>query len=119
MDLRYFDLSEFASPDVPGSGTQMNEEFLIKIDKARHIAGIPFIINSGFRSNKHNREVGGVDGSAHTKGLASDIKAENSRNRYKILTACHEVGFNRIGVADTYIHVDMDHSKSGNVIWTY
>jgi zinc D-Ala-D-Ala carboxypeptidase len=50
MNLRYFDLNEFDSPDVPGSGAEMDDEFLIKLDKARHIAGIPFIVNSGYRS---------------------------------------------------------------------
>ena len=29
------------------------------------------------------------------------------------------VGFNRIGIAGTFIHVDLDFDKSQNVIWTY
>ena len=30
-----------------------------------------------------------------------------------------QVGFNRIGIADTFIHVDDDKDKSQQVIWTY
>ena len=30
-----------------------------------------------------------------------------------------EVGFTRIGVGNTFIHVDIDENKSSNVIWTY
>jgi len=29
------------------------------------------------------------------------------------------VGFNRIGIADTFIHVDDDRNKACGVIWTY
>jgi len=29
------------------------------------------------------------------------------------------VGFTRIGVADTFIHVDLDTNKQHNLIWTY
>jgi len=30
-----------------------------------------------------------------------------------------EVGFTRIGIGNTFIHVDIDKDKSQNVIWTY
>jgi hypothetical protein len=30
-----------------------------------------------------------------------------------------KAGFNRIGIADTFIHVDNDPGKAENVIWTY
>jgi hypothetical protein len=42
-----------------------------------------------------------------------------SSDRYKLLCALIEVGFNRIGVAKSFIHVDVDKNKSKNVIWTY
>ena len=70
---KYFNLSEFDSPDQAGSGAYMNPDFLRKLDKARGIAGIPFRINSGYRTEAHNRKVGGVNDSAHLKGLAVDI----------------------------------------------
>jgi hypothetical protein len=37
----------------------MDKHFLRLLDNARQIAGIPFKINSGFRTPKHNEKVGG------------------------------------------------------------
>mgnify|MGYP003656016932 CR=1 FL=1 len=76
----------------------MNEDFLAKLDEAREYANIPFIINSAYRSPEH---------------------PEDSRTRFLILDALLAVGFNRIGIADTFIHVDSDLDKSQSVIWTY
>ena len=98
---------------------KMDVDFLAKLDKAREHAGIPFVINSAYRSPEHNAKVGGTPNSSHLKGLAVDIRCNNSVNRFKVLNALIANGFNRIGIADTFIHVDLDLSKSANVIWTY
>lgn len=116
----YFNYSEFDSPDLPGSGHRyMNPEFLKMLDNARHYAGVPFKINSGYRSKEHNFRIGGSKQSSHMKGLAADISAKSSLYRYKIINALLAAGFTRIGIADTFIHVDMDTDKVQNVIWTY
>ena len=65
--MNFFTLNEFESPDLPGSGNKMDQEFLRKIDKAREIANIPFTINSGYRTQKHNLKVGGVFASSHNE----------------------------------------------------
>ena len=46
MDARFFVSSEFDSPDLPGSGELMCEEFISALDSCRFEAGIPFVINS-------------------------------------------------------------------------
>lgn len=97
----------------------MNADFLNKLDEAREIANIPFIINSAYRSPEHNAKIGGKPNSSHLKGLAVDISVTNSRQRFIVLNALLEVGFTRIGIADTFIHVDLDSEKSKDVIWTY
>ena len=74
----------------------MNVDFLAKLDEAREYANIPFI-----------------------KGLAVDIKVNDSRQRFLVLDSLIAVGFTRIGIAGTFIHVDSDFDKSQNVIWTY
>ena len=96
----------------------MNVEFLAKLDKAREFAGIPFIINSAYRSPKHPESIKNPT-SSHIKGLAVDISVRDSVTRFKVLNALIAVGFNRIGIAGTFIHVDLDLDKSQNVIWTY
>lgn len=119
MNLKHFQLSEFDSPDQPGSGVEMKSSFLIKIDRARGIAGIPFSINSGFRTEGHNKSVGGKIDSSHLKGMAADIAVEGSRERYMIMIACLKAGFTRIGIADGFIHVDNDPDKPSKLIWNY
>ena len=96
----------------------MNKDFLFVLDEAREFAGIPFVINSAYRSPKHPLSIKNPS-SSHIKGLAVDIKATDSVTRFKIVKALIEVGFTRIGIADTFIHVDLDLDKTQNVIWTY
>ena len=119
MIMKHFDLSEFDSPDEPGSGKNMDGVLLEMLDQAREYAGIPFNINSGFRSKTHNARVGGVEDSSHTKGHAVDISCRDSRSRWLIVNALMIAGFNRIGIASTFIHVDNDPTKDENVIWKY
>mgnify|MGYP000032029474 FL=1 len=97
---------------------KMDVDFLVKLDKAREFAKVPFVINSAYRSPEHAESIKNPT-SSHIKGLAVDIKATDSRTRYKVLNALMHVGFNRIGIADTFIHVDDDKDKSQQVIWTY
>ena len=79
---------------------------------------VPFVINSAYRSPEHSLSIKNPT-SSHNKGLAVDISAKDSRTRGLILDALRAVGFNRIGIADTFIHVDLDMDKSQNVTWLY
>ena len=97
----------------------MDLKFLVRLDWARSIAEIPFRITSGFRCPKHNKEIGGRPNSSHLRGLAADIACSNSEERYKIINALIMVGFKRIGIADSFIHVDYDLTKPQGVIWVY
>ena len=117
--LKHFKLSEFDSPDEKGSGAKMDEKFLTKLDAAREIANEPFKINSGYRTPERNKKAGGKPNSSHLSGLACDIKITSSKHRYRVVEALMIVGFNRIGIADTFVHVDDDTSKVQEVIWTY
>ena len=96
----------------------MNADFLNKLDEAREYAGIPFVINSAYRSATHPLSIKNPT-SSHIKGLAVDISVKDSNTRFKVLDALIAVGFTRIGIANSFIHVDMDFDKSQNVIWTY
>ncbi len=124
MTLKNFKLEEFDSPDFKGSGKNMDADFIQLLDRARTEAGIPFKINSGYRTESHNRKVGGKPkttaskGSSHMYGLAADIGCTDSNTRSKILAALVTVGFRRIGIANTFLHVDMDNDKP-NAIWLY
>ncbi len=75
------------------------------------------IITSGYRCEAHNREVDGVEDSAHMKGLAADIKCEDSSYRFLLITALMKVGFKRIGIYNSFIHCDLDETKDQKVMW--
>ena len=116
-EIKYFDLSEFDSPDDNDSGDNMDINFVRKLDEAREIAAIPFKVNSGYRTPFHNTKVGGVKDSSHIKipCCAVDIKAEDSRTRFLIISAAIQVGINRIGIGNNFIHLDADKTKSQDV----
>ena len=116
---KYFKLSEFQSPDRPGSGELMEHEVVQALDIARDIYGYPMVISSGFRSIEANRACGGSPKSSHLLGYAVDIAITNSRRRFLLLEALLDAGFNRIGVSEDFIHVDMDPNKTPNALWTY
>tara|TARA_R110000765_G_scaffold172147_1_gene276968 strand:- start:298 stop:663 length:366 start_codon:yes stop_codon:yes gene_type:complete len=118
-NMEYFNINEFDSPDEIGSGKLMNEEFLQMLVEARRRASTAFNITSGYRTPNHNLSVGGVLNSSHTKGMAADIKCNNSAKRSVIVKSLLDAGFTRIGIANNFIHVDNDSSKVQNVIWVY
>jgi len=117
IQMRHFEIEEFDSPDLTNSGGQMKVKFLRMIDECRERAGIPFRLNSGYRTKAHNESVGGVSDSAHTRGWAADISAGNMDIKIKIVRAARSVGFNRFGIYDSFIHLDCDPAKSLNVAW--
>ena len=99
----------------------MKDEFLKKLDLARELAGVPFVITSGFRCEKHNRAVGGKPNSAHTRGFAADIAAGDSLTRAKIVFGLIEAGFRRIGLdfGRGFVHADCDPEKPSPRLWGY
>ena len=119
MKFKYFEYKHFDSPDMPRSGELVSDELISMLDVARKKYGKPIIPNSGYRTIEHNAKVGGKPTSSHLKALAVDIACSNSTDRFKLEGILREVGFKRIGMGSTFIHVDIDKDKSQNVLWTY
>jgi len=95
----------------------MQETFLHRLDIARFHSGVPYIVNSAYRSVEHEKSKGRDGTSSHTKGLAVDLRATNSRTRFKIIEGLLKAGFTRIGVYNWGIHVDEDYEKDQEVIF--
>lgn len=89
-----------------------------RLDEARHIANVPFIINSAYRTKEYELSKGRSSTSSHCKGCAVDLRCTNSTARLHILTGLIQAGFTRIGIASTFIHVDYDKEKD-SAIWIY
>ena len=97
----------------------MLPQFIHKLDHLRAACGFPFNITSGYRSIKHSAERSkAVPGGTHSQGIAADIYVNGGRQRMQIVKHAAALGFNGIGVAKSFVHVDMrDGDKS--VLWCY
>lgn len=109
MAYRYFKESEIQG---------LNNELVAKLDTARHVAGVPFVIKSGKRSEGENEQAGGVEDSSHVAGLAVDIRLgqwvegyPRNHARFCMMKGLMAAKFDRIILYSAHIHVDVDQSK--------
>lgn len=121
---KWFKMSEFDSPDQPGSGELMEPAVVQALDIARDIYGFPMVVTSGFRTIEYNRQLieqgyNASPKSSHLLGWAVDIAVPNSERRFLMLEALLDAGFHRIGVGDSFIHADLDPNKTPNCLWVY
>jgi len=98
------------------------------LQKARTIAKVPFVINSGCRCPVHNSKVSSASSGDHVTDANNlcfgvDIASVNTRNRYIILSSLIQVGFDRIGLHDRFIHAGIGKVQGGrgdaDVVWFY
>ncbi len=105
--MKYFKYSEFDSPDLKGSGREyMDPHFLDALDIIRDEYGKPMKVNSGYRTEAHNKSVGGVENSQHRYGLAADIHIDNQIQGDKLEKLAKEHLVGGIGRYNTFIHID-------------
>lgn len=115
---RFFKECEFVQA-VPGcSLSDMHPELLERLDYARSLYGKPIQINSAYRSIEYERKRGRAGSSSHCKGLAVDVKCFDSADRLGLVQSFLRAGFRRIGIAKSFIHVDIDSSKP-KCLWLY
>ena len=122
--MRYFNYTEFDSPDELGSGKNMSPKILEMLDLAREKYDKPIKITSGYRTQAYNEDLKArgykaSKNSSHLKGLAVDIHCNNSKDRFELVDILLDVGFRRIGIANTFKHADIDEDKPTHLIWTY
>lgn len=143
-----FTSSEFDSRLEPGSGKNMKQSTLQKLNKAREIYNDKMSITSGYRVEadyirlkKLGYQV--AKNSAHFKGYAVDIRptagltaladiqgrlSVEERNKRRVaelakwkrfFQSLWDAGFRRFGIMRNTIHVDDDPSKVNNIMWRY
>ena len=117
------DFSVFDSKDITGSGRCIDRSLLKRLQLLEKRTGYPVLnnITSAVRSRYWNKKVGGVSNSAHliTKCKAVDIHAPTRAIRNLLVVQAYNLGFTRIGVGKTFVHLDVDQSKPQYVAWGY
>jgi zinc D-Ala-D-Ala carboxypeptidase len=100
----------FTSEEVQG----LQGNLPAMLDQARGIAGIPFIITSGYRTPDQEAALkGGVSQSAHCLGLAVDLACSDDHSLQLMLKGLLAAGFARIGIyhdgkfQPTHLHADI------------
>lgn len=116
MDIDYFAPAEFARCVPSCSKEQMDDGFLKRLNKARRMAGLPFVLNSAYRSSEYDMQKGRTGNSFHCKGRAVDIKCLDSSSRAVMVSSLIRAGFNGIGISNTFIHVD---DRPLKCMWLY
>lgn len=121
MLSKNFSRAEFACRCTCGAD-DISMDLVRRLQEVRDALGEPMRITSGIRCASHNGSpsVGGSVGSSHLSGngTAVDIACDNSVYRQKLLTALMPV-MDRVGIAKTFIHCDVDPNKTAGVVWLY
>ena len=111
--MKWFEEKEFACkccgqlPLSTGSGQapRENVKALVSevLDPVREKLGMPIVVNSGYRCERHNKDVGGVRNSQHLRGEAADVSCADLP-RLKALII--ENGkFDQLITYPTFLHV--------------
>jgi zinc D-Ala-D-Ala carboxypeptidase len=82
------------------------------LEELRALAGKPVVIHDGYRCANHNQEVGGVNDSEHTRGLAADINIPglSLQQMYDLALGVSDFVQGGIGAYDQgFLHVDVRH----------
>lgn len=116
MEIDYFAPYEFIRCVPSCTKGQMDIDFLKRLNKARRIAGIPFILNCAYRSSDYDKSKGRTGNSFHCVGRAVDIKCLDSSSRAVMVSSLIRAGFHGIGISNTFIHVD---DRPLKCMWLY
>jgi len=101
---------DFQPSEIACRGTGelvVNERAMDMLQELRTRLGKPIHINSGYRSIKHNRAVGGAKGSKHLAGIAFDCRMA-SHDPQAFMATARAVGFKGIGEYPVlgFCHID-------------
>ena len=116
-DIRNFKAEEFVCPHC---GDVVIDPVLIALlQEFRDRIGRPVIITSAYRCEEHNRAIGGVPNSAHTRGYAVDVAIPDSSFRHALVEFLIRNEVTRFGIAEDFVHFDLDPDKPQEVVWVY
>lgn len=101
--MKYFTIAELCrsnTADRLGIDNRCKEEHATNLmalvnnvlDPLREAYGKPITVNSGYRCEKLNKQVGGAKTSDHLKGMAADITGGNPKENKRLFALIQELG---------------------------
>jgi uncharacterized protein YcbK (DUF882 family) len=89
----------------------LDNEVLGKYNQLQEETGCTFVISSGHRTPRKNKEVGGADNSYHLYGKAIDVVPKTCRySIFRLAQIAHKY-FNGVIYYDKHIHLDIRKDK--------
>ena len=122
-----FTWAEFASKDgaeMPAAVKQNIKKLAQNLEVIRSYFNLPIKINSGWRSEAHNRKIGGVKNSTHVKGKAADITVKGKtaaevQNGIEILINAGKISQGGLGKYPNFTHYDIKINHANFVIFFF
>ena len=109
QDTKNFKVTEFACKCC--GENHIDQRVINMAQIIRDELDVPVRVNSGYRCEEHNRRVGGVKGSKHTKGQAADLACKlGADTMFETVKKLHAQG--KLPDLDycikykTFIHID-------------
>ena len=109
VDTKNFKVSEFACKHC--GKNLIDQRVLNMAQELRDYLGVPVKVNSGYRCETHNKNVGGVKNSKHVQGKAADLSCSlGSAKMFEAVKALRNQG--KLQDMDycikykTFIHID-------------
>jgi len=89
------------------------------LERVRADAGIPMVITGSWRARKGPKRKSAHQTNSKGEYHGVDVRVRGSRQRFLILRAALRAGFNRIGVYNMHLHLDVAKGVGfdQNVIW--
>jgi len=113
----YFTTGEFTCPcgscTFGSKESDIDKRLIDKLNILRILYGSPLVVTSGARCAQYNAEEGGAVNSAHLphsqtgQCRAADILVAGGLHRHELVTLAQKVGFERIGIAKHFLHLDV------------
>lgn len=106
-----FNSNEFDCKCKECTQTKIDPLLVAFLQKIRTYFNAPVTINSGYRCENHNANVGGAKNSRHTKGQAADISVKGAEPK-QVAKYAESIGVLGIGLYDSFVHIDTRITKS-------
>ncbi|HFQ4959217.1 TPA: D-Ala-D-Ala carboxypeptidase family metallohydrolase [Vibrio vulnificus] len=96
---------------------QCDAQALQALQAVREELGFPLTVTSAYRCKRHPSEAKKSKPGTHNRGTAFDIALPYGELRYKLLAVAIKHGFNGVGFAHSFIHID--YQRPTDMTWTY